>query len=109
MPTWQICIVFPRGLDHAATLAYGVADGLLDIYMFAGLHGPNRHQSMPVVWSRRGYDIDRLVVECLAQILHIFRFSALDLGNFFGPFLPHCLVRVNDISHFRIFSVGISL
>ncbi len=108
MPAWQILLSL-RGLDNAATFADRVAYGLFHVHVFARLHGPNRHQGMPVVGSCRGDDIDRFVVQRLAQILHEFWFSSLHLGDLFGPLLSDLLIGVGDIGNFGIFSPCIGL
>ena len=58
-------LVLAGGLDDAAAFADVVADRLLDVHVLAGLHGPDRHQRVPVVRRGDADDIDALVVEHL--------------------------------------------
>ena len=99
-------IVFSCGLDNAAAFANRVTDRLLDKHILARLQGPNRNQCMPMVRCGRSDDIYRLVFKHLSQILYVLGLAALNLGNFFGFFLPYIFVGIDDISHFGVFSTG---
>ena len=99
-------IVSPRRLDHAASFGNRVTDGLFDEHVLAGLHGPNRGQGVPVIGRRRAHDIDRRIVEHLANVLDEFWLSALDLGDFLATFLPDRLVGIDDIEQLHVFSPG---
>ena len=44
-------VVLASSLDHPAAFANIVAHRLFDINVFAGLTGPDRTKSVPVVWS----------------------------------------------------------
>src|SRR5205085_1376996 len=50
-------LVFAGRFDRAAAFAHVVAHRLLAVNIFAGLHGPDRGQRMPMVRRRDGDDI----------------------------------------------------
>src|SRR5688572_10236629 len=56
-------VILARGFDDFSTLPYVVGDRLFHIDIFAGLHCPDRGESMPVVWGRDGNDVDIFIIE----------------------------------------------
>src|SRR5688572_22977700 len=56
-------VILARGFDDFSTLPYVVGDRLFHIDIFAGLHCPYCGESMPVVWSRDGDDVDIFIIE----------------------------------------------
>src|SRR5262249_18353035 len=73
------------GFDDAPALAHVVADGLLDVHVLARLHCPDGRQRVPVVWRGNRYDVDRLVLEDLADVRLVARQEAL-----LGKAVTHC-------------------
>ena len=61
-------IVLARGFHHQDAFVNGVADGLFNVNILAGLAGLNHHQRVPVVGSTHDDDIDIFAVEHLAEI-----------------------------------------
>src|SRR5262249_49752180 len=87
-------VVLAGGLDDAASFAHVVAHRLFNVHVLAGLHGPNRHQRMPVVGRGGGDDVDRLVVEHLAQVFDVLGGLALLLLDFGDAVAADLLVDV---------------
>ena len=56
-------IVLRRRLNVATPFAHVVADRLLDVNVFTGLHGPDRGQGVPVVSGGDGDRVNLLVLE----------------------------------------------
>ena len=55
-------------LYYSASLAKVVTSRLLNVDMFSCLAGPDRPQSVPVVWSGEGYGIQVPVFEKMAHV-----------------------------------------
>ena len=93
--------VLACGGNHGRAFRNVVAGRLFDVHVFAGLHGPDGTQGVPVV-GRRGTDqIDRRVLECLAHVPHEFRLDPLLLRDLFALAEPHFLVRVDQVQDHR--------
>jgi hypothetical protein len=75
-------VEFEPGLFEAAAFGEFVADGLFDIDILAGLHGPNGGEGVPGIWDGDGNGIDGFVFEQLADVgvLDGFRAAAVLQG-----------------------------
>src|SRR6185312_3944868 len=63
--------------EHHRPFLHVVRRRLLHINVFTILHGPDRHQRVPVVRRGDGYDVDVLVFNDLADVFHVRRRLAL--------------------------------
>ena len=68
-------VVLSRGANHLATFPESMGAGFLDIDVLTGLTGPDGHQGVPVVRSRDGDGVNRLILEELADISKGLRFG----------------------------------
>jgi hypothetical protein len=66
-------LIFLGGFHTLAAFKDVVADRLFDVHILARLAGPDRHQRMPMVGRGDRDDIQRLVVERFAHVLHTIR------------------------------------
>src|SRR5207248_6277536 len=99
-------VVLAGRLDNAPALADVVADGLFDVDVLAGLHGPDRGQRVPVVGRGDADDVDGLVVEDAAQVFLVLGREALGLlGGTHRP-LDDGLVHVADRGHDAVVPAG---
>jgi hypothetical protein len=71
-------LVLAGRLDELSAFPYVVRDGLFNVSVFAGLHGPNGGQSVPVIGGGYGDRVDILVLEDATHI-------GFELGAFAGP------------------------
>src|SRR5437899_2802333 len=79
-------VVVAGELDDAPSLADVVADRLFDIYVLAGLDGPDRGQCVPVVRRGDAHRVNRRIVHDPPQILHDARLDPLrHLRRLHGP------------------------
>ena len=102
VPVWQI-LPRLRGGDHLLAFPNVVADRLLDVDIFAVLHGPDGSQRMPVVRHGDADAIDVLVFECFANVLIVFRLAAfLFVGHRFAGMLADVDIGVADGDDFSV-------
>src|SRR5262249_4463077 len=98
--------VFAGRLDEAAAFADIVTHPLLDVHVLARLHGPQGCKGVPVIRRGNTDDINRLIIQYLANVLLELRRLALSLLGY-GPGLgEHCLVGVADRGHNAIELAG---
>ena len=91
----------PRPLRDHPPLLHVVAARLLDVHIFAGLHGPHRHHGVPVVGSGDRDDVDVFGVEQPAEVLLEAGLprQSLKLG---GPLLEARRVAVGEGDELRV-------
>ncbi len=100
-------VIFARGLDQLAPLPVGVRTGLFDVDVLARLHGPDSHQTVPVIWRRDRDRVDRLVFEQLANVRELGRPLALGLFDLVQTLPEHRFINIAqsgdlDVLHLRI-------
>ena len=71
-------LILAGSLDELSAFPYVVGDGLFNVSVFAGLHGPNGGQGVPVIGGGDGDRVDVLVLEDATHI-------GFELGAFAGP------------------------
>ena len=89
-------------LDHPVSLEHVVAGGLLHVHVLAGLTGPDRRESMPVIGCRHGNRLDVPVLEQLAHVRILLRRVSLCLADDGRGALPRLLIHVADRRQARI-------
>src|SRR5207302_2661960 len=62
-------VIFAGRLHDTPAFAHIMAYRLFHVDVFAGLHGPNRHECVPVIGRGRSDDVDGLVIEYSAKVL----------------------------------------
>ena len=61
-------VVFAGGFDELGAFEDVVGDGLFDVNVFAGLHGPDGGEGVPVVGGGDGDGVDGFVIEGAAHV-----------------------------------------
>ena len=83
-----------------------MADRLFNVYIFAGLHGPDTAKGVPVVRRRRADDVDGFVVEDASHVLDEFGAFAGFLFDGVAAVLTHFFVDVDDVGDFAILAAA---
>src|SRR5206468_7376323 len=81
-------------------------DGLFAIDIFAGLHGPNGHQRMPVVRRGDRHDIDVFVVEDLPDIFDDFWPQSLPLFDHARLISANAAIDIDHVRHGHVVAPG---
>ena len=95
--------VLASGRDQSSAFVDIVANRLFDVSIFAGLHGPNAGQCVPMVGCGRADHVDRAVVKRATHVANWFRSQALLLFDIVAAAIGHSLIHVDDDSNLRPF------